>query len=205
MHLQHVQKDLVLSVRIKNATVSWKCISIANLQRWHKGSHQLHQTEASDQRHPWLDTHLVPLVHGYKKKSAKTIPHTEVQTAEELVLFETQGAILVKLVSDFVFGKLRSPHFGKVGFDFGQSQGLMLVNSRLNWRNSRLNLSKVKVWFWQGQGWIWAKSRSDFGKFKAEFGRLSNSMLNLRNSRLNLVKSGLDLQRFVGWFIPYDD
>ena len=195
MHLQHVQKNLVLSVRITNATVSWKCISIANLQRWHKGSHQLHQTEASDQRHPWLDTHLVPLVHGYKKKSAKTIPHTEVPTAEELSLFK----------SGCDFGQSQGLILVKSGCDFGQSQGLMLVNSRLNWRNSRLNLSKVKVWFWQGQGWIWAKSRSDFGKFKAEFGRLSNSMLNLRNSRLNLVKSGLDLQRFVGWFIPYDD
>ena len=107
--------------------------------------------------------------------------------------------------SDFDFGQSQGLILGKSVSDFGQSQGLMLVNSRLNWRNSRLNLSKVKVWFWQGQGWIWAKSRSDFGKFKAEFGRLSNSMLNLRNSRLNLVKSGLDLQRFVGWFIPYDD
>ena len=184
MHLQHVQKNLVLSVRITNATVSWKCISIANLQRWHKGSHQLHQTEASDQRHPWLDTHLVPLVHGYKKKSAKTIPHTEVPTAEELSLF-------------------------KSGCDFGQSQGLILILGKVKvwfWESRCLILDKVKVWCWwiQGwiggiQGWIWAKSRCGFGKGKAEFGQSQGPILV--NSRLNLV--GCQIQCWIwgiqGW------
>ena len=54
------------------------------------------------------------LVHGYKKKSAKTIPHTKVPAAEEPALFENQDVILLQSVSDF---------------DFGQSQGLILVKS----------------------------------------------------------------------------
>ena len=160
MHLQHVQKNLVLSVRITNATVSWKCISIANLQRWHKGSHQLHQTEASDQRHAW---HALGAFGAWlQKEECQDYPPHWSPDCRRTLIVQIRVWFWAKSRSDFDFGQSQGLILVKSGCDFGQSQGLMLVNSRLNWRNSRLNLSKVKVWFWQGQGWSWAKSRSDW-------------------------------------------